>query len=187
MKKLMLLLPLLLLAVHPQAKERLFMPGLAQAYDNQRVNPATLVKAVEFTSEAADLLCISDQTDTMLAMWHRESDFEPLAFNPCLRTPNQDSLGICQTQRADMQRWRKFWLKRGIKLGPFKNVGTQVYFGVAEFYTKLQANHGDVLLAVERYNGKGKQARKYASKVMKFRAKFFNRPYKMGEHQATAC
>lgn len=155
-----------------------------------RTDPV-IVKAVKYTIEAAERLGIETQTDTMLAMWHRESWYDPKADDRKLVGKKLRSLGIAQTRASYMKKLRKFWLKRGKKLGPFSEIRTQAYFGVAEFYLKLEATHGDVWEAVRSYNGGGNggqglvKSRKYAHSVMTDRAVIFGRPYKPGERQPT--
>lgn len=154
-------------------------------YSPQDKAPADFVleQAVDATTEAAWMLCLDDQLDTMLAMWHRESAYKLDAHG----APYEDSKGITQTRMKDTPKWRAFWKARSVKLGPFSEVRTQAFFGVAEFREKLTQAKGDVKDAVRRYNGRGRKARKYADRVMVSRAVIFDRPYTKGERQPLDC
>lgn len=121
----------------------------------------------------AGLLCIDDQVDTILSMIKAESDFRPHVVGDDGR-----SHGIGQTLKEDFSRWRKFWRKRGVELGSFYELETQIAFCVAEFYDKLyQAQpKGSVWSAVRRYNGWDRRSLRYLKRVKQFRGKIFHRP-----------
>ena len=171
----------------PHAQAKYELAQLIKFYSPQAMSPsvAVLTQAVYGTVEASTLLKIEAQADTMLSQWHRESEFNPKATG----LPHEDSSGITQTRISNTAMWREFWKKRGVTLGPFKEIRTQVFFGVAEFYWKLGDAKGDVKDAVRRYNGGLKgypsmgRAVRYADRVMISRKVIFNRPYVKGEKQ----
>ncbi len=134
-------------------------------------------QATAATEEATSTLGLENQADTILAIFHRES-----CFNPASKGLDDDE-GIGQTMHHDRAKWYAFWQERGIHLGPFHEIRTQAYFGVAEFYEKLGCSGGDVKDAVRRYNGAGPAAQLYAERVMRSRRNIFKRPYHRGEKQ----
>ena len=163
-----------------------YLAMLAVFYQDQADRPDynTMAQAVDATKEASALLCLEDQVPTILAMWHRESAYNPKAKG----LPREDSAGVSQTRMKELKVWRPFWRSRGIILEPFKtSVRTQVFFGVAEYADKLRLAHGDVLQAVRRYNGGSMggpglaRASRYAKKVMVSRKVIFDKPYTKGE------
>lgn len=167
-------------ATPPQTAQEVYLEKMLRFYAKQDIveNKEIVTKAVMYTYEAASLLSLTAQVDTLLSMWHRES-----TYNPAATDPGGDSVGICQTQPKDSVHWRKFWHRRGIKLGPFTDVRTQIFFGVAAFNQKLKDAHGNVKEAVRRYNGAGPMAQLYARRVLWSRKLIFGRGYnhKKGE------
>lgn len=182
-------LVLALLMLPAASWSRNYVATMMSFYNPQDIHPNSndLFEAVQGTEDAADLLCIGDQVDTMLCMWHRESHFDRDADDSPLVGQRRRSLGVTQTRADELRRWAKFWHDRDVHLPPFDSVRTQAYYGVAEFYTKLQLSHGGVFEAVRRYNGGGPKARAYARRVMTSRKAIFKRPYKVGERQSTNC
>jgi hypothetical protein len=141
-----------------------------------------MADACEATVEAAQLLGLEDQTDTLLSMWVQESNFNSGAHGDLAH--HDDSIGVAQTRRFQLRHWRSFWLHRHIDLPSFsKSIRTQCFYGVAEYCEHLHAARGDVYDAVRRYNGSGQLARDYAAKVMQIRDLVFHRPYTVPEHQ----
>ena len=126
-----------------------------------------IYRSIDYTWSAAECLGIQDHTTTMLSMWVCESDFNP----DCLGTFGER--GICQTKPREFRKWRRFWLAHGVDLGPFSETKTQVYFGVAEYYSKLKLAHGVEREAVRRYNGSGGKACCYADRVLAIRSLIF--------------
>jgi hypothetical protein len=146
-----------------------------------RPDPEVVREAAEATQTAASFLCLDAQVDTMLSQWHRESAYDPASVDG-------DSRGISQVRIRELPRWRAFWAARGVRLGNFyTSVQTQAFYGVAAFYEKLQAAHGNVHEAVKSYNGRGRMARRYAHRVFISRKIIFGRPWRPGERQATGC
>ena len=125
-------------------------------------------RATYYTELAASELNIQDQTGTMLSMWVCESDFNPRCVGQF------GERGIEQSKPEEFHRWRRFWMQREVDLGPFDEIRTQMYFGVAEYDTKLLLAHGDVRQAVRRYNGSGGKACCYADRVLALRNLIFH-------------
>ena len=139
-----------------------------------------MAEACGATCEAAEILELSAQVDTMLSMWLQESHFKVAAEGD-----DGHSLGIAQTRLRSLRKIRALWRARGYKLPAFRgNPRTQAFFGVMEFSRHLHWARGDVFEAVRRYNGSGLRAAHYASDVMATRARLFARPYVPGEKQA---
>lgn len=189
MKKLFLFLALVLVftlnmgASSPKnkvKKDDIYTQKLLKFYNQQdhKKNERVVVEAAKYTQEAASILHIEKQVDTLLAMWHRES-----TYNPSATDPKGASLGVCQTQPSDSRRLYRFWKLKGVELGPFSEIRTQVYFGVAVFNAKLQKSNGNVKDAVRRYNGSGNLAKIYAHRVMISRHVIFGRSYTQNEFQ----
>lgn len=151
------------------------------------VNFKIMDEAIYHTEGAAVLLCVEDELDTMLSMWVTESHFDPKVSDEKLVGYKNRSVGISQTKRKYFKRLYAEWLKRGVKLGPFSEIKTQVYFGVMEYRDFLGYTRGDVKEAVRAYNGGGRggpglvKARRYSDKVMKRRGLIFGRHYVKGE------
>lgn len=133
-------------------------------------------ESIAATKEAAALLCLSDQVPTMLAMWVRESDFDPKADDQVLVGFKKRSLGVAQTRQSYIRDLREDWMKQGVRLGAFALPRTQVFLGVMEFRYKLKVSKGNVAEAVRRYNGSGPKARKYVERVSRTRLKIFGSP-----------
>ena len=164
---------------------------LIDFYSNQKAKPkdVDVRQAIAATEEAAGILCMDPLVATFASMLHRESSFDPASKG----VPGEDSEGVAQTSRSERRRLRRFWLRHGVQLGPFKEIRTQVFFGVAVFYFKLDYAKGNVKDAVRRYNGgvKGKKsmlrAREYARRVMRSRDVIFKQPYRYGESFNPNC
>jgi hypothetical protein len=127
-----------------------------------------------YTQDACMELGIPDQVETLLSIFIRESG---------LHTSAEDGveIGIGQTQRFKVKTWRKMWARRGVHLGPFKELRTQVYMAALEYRTHLAYARGRVVDAVRRYNGSGSAARHYAKSVMRARRNFFARSWRPDE------
>ena len=122
------------------------------------------------TERFARKLNLQAHVPTMLCMWHRESNYDPTLLSP------KDCYGVSQLVLTEEPRWRKFWAKRKVYLGPIDDPTTQVAFGVAEYYRKLRRSRGNVYLAVRRYNGRGPAAKEYARRVFMTRKMVFKQP-----------
>lgn len=164
----------------PVPTPEIYLQKMLRFYAKQDItnNKDIVRQSVLYTYEAASMLRLESQVDTLLSMWHRESTYDPSATDP-----GGESVGICQTQPKDSTRWRKFWLERGVTLGPFTDVKTQIFFGVSAFNEKLKHSKGNVKEAVRRYNGAGEMARLYARRVLWSRRLIFGHGYnhKKGE------
>lgn len=118
----------------------------------------------KWTRYYAQKVGIEEHMETLLCLWHAESEFRDI--------PGIDGLsfGRAQTCYGYQARLRKWWLDRGEVLDPSDHaVSTQMAFGVAEFYQKLEFSHGDIFLAVARYNGCGQAAFNHAKRVFHMR------------------
>ena len=157
----------------------LFYPG---ATPERR---AVIKEVMFWTEAAADRLCMSDQVNTLLAMAHRESAFDPKAKDG---HPSK-SFGVYQTLNHYERRLRRAWAMMGVTLGPRSEIRTQVYLGVLEYRNHLIGAHGEVLRAVQHYNGSGPHAELYAWRVLASRARIFGQAWTPNEKRipATPC
>jgi len=106
--------------------------------------------------------------ETLLALWHVESEFRDI--------PGVDGLsfGRAQTCYGYQARLRKWWRARGETLDPSDHaISTQMAFGVAEFYEKHKRAKGEIFQTVTRYNGCGSAAVNHAKKVFHSRRVIF--------------
>ena len=163
---------------HLEAVQYALRHSYATVYRHEatRTNDVILSCSVAYVEKFSRLLNLEGADDTLLAMYHIESRFDITALGD-----DKKCFGIGQTLITDEPKWRSFWKRRGIILGPDTNLETQVAFSVAEFQAKLQLAHGDLRESVRRYNGAGPRARNYAHLVMRARRIIFKHPYVKGE------
>lgn len=141
-----------------------------------RTNDLILKDTVCYAFKYSKILGIDSAVDTELAIFHIESRFDPTASGD-----HNKSFGVGQTCREHEHRWRDYWKKRGVTLGPFESLETQVAFSVAELAFCLSKSHGDLKGGVRRYNGAGPRARKYVVQVMRARRILFSEQFIRGE------
>lgn len=148
-----------------------------------KLQPEYLSEVVRDTKRFARMLCLEGHLDTLLSMAHRESQFDMTLDS----RPAEDSFGIYQVRRMYEASLRRFWQKRGVRLGDIEDAETQCAFGVAMFWIKLQKSGGNIWGGVRRYNGRGEQAHAYAKKVFISRRVIFGRPHADGERVPMGC
>lgn len=163
-------------------EERVLVGFYRKHYPKHEYSVADLSTLARSTEKYARLLCLQGELDTLLALAHREAQ--------CRKDRLGDdgkSFGAYQTLLDDMEEFRGFWKRRGIKLRPVMDLDTQCAFGVAEFYKKLLVSRGNVWGAVRRYNGSGPMAQRHARKVFVSRRVIFGRPHVEGERIRVGC
>lgn len=125
-----------------------------------------VLEAGKWTRYYARKVGLEDQMETLLCLWHIESEF--------FDVPGIDGLsfGRAQTRYGYQKRLREWWKARGEILDPNDHaISTQMAFGVAEFWEKrnLATPRHDIFDTVRRYNGCGKAAINHAKKVFRAR------------------
>lgn len=142
----------------------LLLAGSLQSGELHDANPNVKTEIVDLiieeTRETAKKFGIEKYTNIILAMWHVESNLNDKARNG-------DSYGIAQTRTKYDKIWRKACWRFGVPVTDKKDPKTQIRLGVAAYAVKLSA-YKDPWLAVERYNGVGKRAKRHRAKVRKF-------------------
>ncbi len=134
----------------------------------------TLHSVAGLTTKWALRAGIPDQVPILLSMAHRETH-----MTPGLVCDHGRSVGVYQVNKADNSGYRAWWRSKGFTID--KGLDTEVAYGVAAYWRKLQYARGDVFTAVRMYNGVGPDARKHAMKVLRSRKNIFGIGHKVGE------
>jgi len=123
--------------------------GVVEQYKGKRLSIAQ--EAERATKHYAEILGWQDWVPVFLCMWNEESHFSPGLAN-IDRLGKAGEFGIGQVMPDQMNGARRFWERRGVRLGSICEVDTQVALGLAVFAQKIRRSLS-LRQAIHDYNG----------------------------------